>query len=108
MQITTYKGFKQDLTCRGFQFELGKTFEHKAKLRPALRASIPANTRWIASATTRQRKAVTPKPWRTARSAKKTMATAKSPAPLLPSKPKYPCINWSPARLNGFGALINL
>lgn len=30
--IKAYKGFKRDLTCRGFQYEIGKTFEIKGNI----------------------------------------------------------------------------
>ena len=30
-KITAYKGFKQNMTCRDFQYEVGKEYEHNGK-----------------------------------------------------------------------------
>lgn len=30
--IKGFKGFSQDLTCRGFQYEIGKTYEYDGNI----------------------------------------------------------------------------
>ena len=32
-EIIAYKGFKQDWTCRGYQYEIGKMYEHKGDVK---------------------------------------------------------------------------
>ena len=44
--MKAYKGFNKDMTCRGFQFEEGKTYEEKeARL---CEKGFHALIRWIA------------------------------------------------------------
>ena len=31
--ITAYKAFREDWTCRGYQYEVGKTFEHNGQVQ---------------------------------------------------------------------------
>ena len=40
--IKAYKAFNSDLTCRDFQYEVGKTYRHNAVLKCASQASMLA------------------------------------------------------------------
>lgn len=35
-KVKGYKAMNVDMTCRGYQFEIGKTFHHKGKINPCV------------------------------------------------------------------------
>ena len=52
MSVRAYKAFDENMQCRSFQFEVGKTYEHDGKVLSAEAASTPVRTHLTCGATT--------------------------------------------------------
>lgn len=58
--VTAYKGFKQDLTCRSYQFEIGGTYKHEGEVEACASGFHSCEYPLMSSATTPQATADSP------------------------------------------------